>query len=299
MQELVSVNSVISKPQDAKISVYDRGFLFGDAIYEVTRSYGKVFFMIEEHIARLRRSAESIQLDLGKTDQQIIEEMYALAKEGGEEDVYIRLQVSRGTCAFKQVSIKPQNTSSANYVMYLHKLKNWDSKYYEQGISLGICKTLRNSKDAMDPNIKSGNYLNNILGLLETDEDFDDCIMLTKEGMVAEGSTFNVFMVKDNVIYTQPDDFDILQGITRKILLELCETHNLQLEKRVFSVEELLKADEVFVSSSTKEVMPVIKIGKNSYQAGGGEISKRLAGLYKDYVKDYCAKAKKDHPIDF
>lgn len=299
MQELVSVNSVITKPEEAKISVYDRGFLFGDAIYEVTRSYGKVFFTIEEHIARLRRSAESIDLDLGKTDDQIIAEMYDLAKQGGEEDVYIRLQVSRGTCAFQQVSIKPNNTSSANYVMYLHKLKNWDPKYYEQGISLGVTKTLRNSKKAMDPNIKSGNYLNNILGLLETEENYDDCIMLTKEGLVAEGSTFNVFMVKDGTIYTQPDDFDILQGITRRIILELCDANGLTVQKRPFSFEELLQADEVFVSSSTKEVMPVLKIAKQNFPAGGGDISRRLASLYKEYVKDYCEKAMKEHPIDF
>ncbi|MEC9284029.1 MAG: aminotransferase class IV [Bdellovibrionota bacterium] len=299
MQELVSVNSVISKPEEAKISVYDRGFLFGDAIYEVTRSYGKVFFTIEEHIARLRRSAEAINLDLGKSDQKIIEEMYALAKEGGEEDVYIRLQVSRGNCAFQQVSIKPKNTSAANYVMYLHKLKNWEPKYYEKGISLGVAETLRNNKKAMDPNIKSGNYLNNILGLLETEGQYDDCILLTKEGLVAEGSTFNVFMVKDKTVYTQPDDFDILQGITRKIILELCESNQIKLQKKAFSIEELLQADEVFVSSSTKEVMPVLKIGKQNFQEGGGEITKRLASLYKDYVIKYCEKAAKDHPIDF
>lgn len=297
MIDLVSVNGKICSPKDAVISVYDRGFLFGDAIYEVTRTYGKAMFAVEPHIARLRRSADAISLDLGKSDDEIIQEMYALIAESKEENIYIRVQVSRGTCALEQVSLKPGNTTKPNYVMYLHKLKMWDDIFYSRGIRLAVSETIRNSKTAMDPNIKSGNYLNNILGVLNSKEAADDSIMLDDTGTVTEGSTFNVFMIKDGKLITPPNDANILQGITRGIILNLAGELEIPVEHRKFTLEEMQNAEECIASSATKEVMPIHSVGGKVITDGPGPVTKRLMDAYTKYVENYCDNAMKEHPI--
>lgn len=297
MIDLVSVNGKICSPKDAVISVYDRGFLFGDAIYEVTRTYGKVMFGVEAHIARLRRSAEAIHLDLGKTDDQIIADMYQLISESKEENIYIRVQVSRGNCALEQVSLKPGNTGDPNYVMYLHKLKMWDEIFYSRGIRLAVSDTRRNSKNAMDPNIKSGNYLNNILGVINSKEEADDSIMLDDTGAVTEGSTFNVFMVKAGELITPPNDANILQGITRSIILQLADELGIKVVHRRFNLDEMLTADEAIASSATKEVMPIHSINSKVITDGSGPLTATLMKAYTQYVENYCSKALKDHPI--
>lgn len=297
MLELVSINGTITKPEEAKISVYDRGFLFGDAIYEVTRSYGKILFAVEDHIARLRRSAEAIGMDLMKSDQEIIREMYDLTKEAKEENIYIRIQVSRGNCAFEQVSLKPSNTSKPNYVMYLHELKNWSPEFYTRGIRLASSRIHRNPKTAMDPNIKSGNYLNNILGILAKKQEADDCILLNPDGSVTEGSTFNVFMVKEGVIHTQEDSANILQGITRHKILELASELNIPVQYNNFHWNDFVACDEAFCSSATKEVMPIHSLDGNIVTSGPGPVTKKLMDAYTKHIESYCEKSKGVHPL--
>ncbi|MFK8138068.1 MAG: aminotransferase class IV [Bdellovibrionales bacterium] len=299
MKELVSVNGLISAPQDAMVSVYDRGFLFGDAIYEVTRTYGDVLFGLEPHIDRLFRSADSIGMDIGRTKEELIEEMYELVAEGGESDIYIRVQVSRGTCAFEQVSLKPKNTGPANIVMYLHKLQAWDPIYYSRGIRLSSSSIIRNSKSAMDPNIKSGNYLNNILSLLNSTEnsDFDDVILLNSDNKITEGTTFNIFMVKDSKVITNSDDSDILQGITRSIVFDCIRKEGMDLEIKDFNLQDLKSADEAFITSSTKEVMPVFSVDGKNIANSPGALTLQLAKSYSSYVESYCKKALVEHPI--
>lgn len=297
MHSLVSVNGVVSAPEEAKISVYDRGFLFGDAVYEVTRSYDGILFAAEEHLARLRRSAEAIGLDLGKTDLQILAEMYQLAAMLKSSPIYIRLQVSRGSCAPTQVSIKPSNSTVANYVYYLHPLKDWPAELYTNGIRLGVSQHLRNDKRALDPNIKSGNYLNNILGLLDTAEYFDDCIFLNSRQEITEGSTFNLFLVKDGCVITPPDALDLLQGITRQIVISLCKKMGVEVIHKSFGLEDVALADEVFITSSTKEIMPVASVGTILKSPTQPKITMSLATAYKDYVRQYCDKVRGIHPI--
>lgn len=297
MSDLVSVNGRISSPEEAVISVYDRGFLFGDAVYEVTRSYGKVLFALEAHIERLENSANSIGMELGASRDQIIRDMYALTEKARFENAYIRIQVSRGNCAFQQVSLKPSNTGSVNTVMYLHQLQDWDPKYYQEGISLATTAVTRNLKSAMDPNIKSGNYLNNILGLVKMSEAADDCILLNEDGSVTEGSTFNVLMVKEGKVVSPPDSANILKGITRNIVFKLCEELGIEVEQRFFSLDEILTADEVFTTSATKEVMPVGRINQQNYQNVPGPVTATLMKAYKDYVREYCKEAEGVHPI--
>lgn len=297
MKGLVSINGKVYAPEEAKISVYDRGFLFGDAVYEVTRSYGRVFFALEDHLDRLFHSARGIDLELEKTKEEFIEDFYKLFKQVEEENIYIRLQISRGEVAKEQISLDPKNTTAPNMIMYLHKLKKYPKELFENGIDLVTTEYLRNSKRALDPNIKSGNYLNNIMGFMKANKSQAmDTIFLNKEGNVTEGTTFNVFMVKDGVILTSPHDYDILQGITRKIVLKLIEENGLKLELRGFSVEEMMEADEAFITSSTKEVLAVRNLNGRSIKTVNGSVTKQLAQAYKQFVIDYCTWAKDNHP---
>lgn len=296
MNGLVSINGKLCSPEEAMISVYDRGFLFGDGIYEVTRSYGKILFGLEQHIDRLYRSANGLSLEIGITKEELIKSMYELCKKADEDDIYIRLQISRGNCAFEQISLKPSNTGPANIVMYLHKLIPWKEELYKSGIDLSTSPIIRNTKNALDPNIKSGNYLNNILAILHANHSASDVIMLNQDGMIVEGTTFNIFIIKDNCIYTQPDESDILHGITRTLILNIAENLQIPVKKELFNVKQLIDADEVFVSSSTKEVMSVKSLDGIEMKNNLGPITKQLMSSYKELVNEYLEKAKNIHP---
>ncbi len=295
---LVSVNGLITKPEDAVISVYDRGFLFGDAVYEVTRSYGKVLFSLEAHIDRLYRSAEAIMLNIGISKDDFTKQVYEFYKKENNDDIYIRIQISRGNVKKEQISLFPENHGHANVVMYLHPLKPFDPTLYTEGQKLVHAGNLRNSKKSLDPNIKSGNYLNNIMALLNVDkEKYSDSFLLDEEGFVTEGTTFNIFYVKNGVVYTSPDDSDILLGITRNILLEESVKKGITIKKRNFTLDDLYSADEVFTTSSTKEVMPVSFVDDKKIASGQpGKITNELMVIYKEHISSYLKWAKTTHP---
>ncbi|MCB0348537.1 MAG: aminotransferase class IV [Bdellovibrionales bacterium] len=295
---LVYVNGVVTKPEDAMISVYDRGFLFGDAIYEVTRSYGKILFSLEAHIDRLYRSADAIQLNIGIPKDAFIKQVYDFYKKENNDDIYVRIQISRGNVKKEQISLFPENFDQANVVMYLHPLKPFNQALYTEGQRLVHAGNFRNPKKSLDPNIKSGNYLNNIIALLNIDkEKYSDSFLLNDEGFVTEGTTFNIFYVKDGVVVTSPDESDILLGITRNILLEESGKQGITIVKKNFTLEDLYSADEVFTTSSTKEVMPVSYVDDQKIASGmPGEITKKLSAIYKENIKKYLDWATINHP---
>jgi branched-chain amino acid aminotransferase len=295
---LVYVNGKISRPEDAMISVYDRGFLFGDAIYEVTRSYGKILFALEPHVDRLYRSADAIQLDIGMPKSRMIDEIYSLYKKENADDIYIRIQISRGNVKKEQISLMPENYDHANVVMYLHPLKPFAANLYTEGQKLVHASNFRNPKNALDPNIKSGNYLNNIIALLNVDKSrYSDSFLLNENGYVTEGTTYNIFYIKDGLVYTSPDDSDILLGITRQILFDQASKQGIHIKKQNFTLQDLYTADEVFTTSSTKEVMPVSHVDDKKIANGEpGKVTKKLATIYKEYIQTYLTWANKHHP---
>lgn len=295
---LVYVNGLVTQPEDAVISVYDRGFLFGDAVYEVTRSYGKILFSLEAHIDRLYRSAEAIMLNIGINKDDFLKQIYEFYKKENNNDMYIRIQVSRGNVKKEQISLFPENHGQANVVMYLHPLKPFNPTLYTEGQKLIHAGNLRNSKKSLDPNIKSGNYLNNIIALLNIDkEKYSDSFLLNEQGHVTEGTTFNIFYVKDSVVYTSPDDSDILLGITRSILLEESAKQGIVIKKKNFTLDDLYNADEVFTTSSTKEVMPVSFIDDKKIASGlPGKVTNKLIAIYKEQIASYLKWAETTHP---
>lgn len=294
MKELVSINRILSVPQEAKVSVFDRGFLYGDAIYEVTRSYGKILFQLEPHIDRLYRSAAALGMDLGMTKSDMIEEIYWVHRQAQGENAYMRIQISRGG---GPIGLDPALSNGTTRVIYLKPLPERNMSHINHGVDVVMTDVLRNNKRTVDPNIKSGNYLNNILAIVHSQgKTAQEWIMTDQRGYVTEGTTSNIWFVKDGVLVGVPDDSDILFGITRMLVREIAKTLRLPLEERFFKPEELFSADEVFLTSSTREVMPVKSIDGKPVKTAPGVITKRLLDDYQRVIKEYCASAEARHP---
>lgn len=294
MIELVAVNGEIFKPSEAKITVFDRGFLYGDAIYEVTRSYNRIFNQIEPHIERLYRSAQWIDMDLGCTPQQMIEHIYNIYKKVNCDDVYMRIQISRGDGAIGMSKSLPKKPNEVIIIYPFHQI---DKRYYEQGAKIFVTERLRNSKKALDPNIKSGNYLNNVLAYIEGEkEGAFETFMVNSLGNITEGTTSNIFMIKGKSLITPPANYDILVGITRTIVMELGESLGLKVEEKGFDLKALQGADEIFLTSSTREIVPISNVNGKTFQVGKFEQTRKLIDEYKAYTNRYLEKAKKEHP---
>ena len=289
--ELVSVNGEVSSPKDAKISVFDRGFLFGDGVYEVARSYGYILFALEEHIERLFNSASRIGLDIGKSPEEIKEEIYRVYKLAKQPDMYVRIIITRGEV--DQINIDPSHPSKCNTVIYVKELGKSDPANYSDGVDIVTASVFRNPKKSLDPNIKSGNYLNNVMAIGEAKaKKAYDALMINSQGYVTEGPTWNIVIVKNGTYITPPDDSDILLGITRKILRKICNQNKLKWEERNFTPDDVKAADEAFSTGSVKEIMAIrsldgVKIGSGKV----GEATRKLSALYKEYIADYI----KDH----
>ncbi len=293
-ESMTNVDGVVTRTADARIPVMDRGFLYGDSIYEVFRTYGGVPLFFDEHWARFENSAELIHLAPGLTSEQMTEEIRqtiqtANAAERGR-DVYVRYTVTRGE---GPVDLFPSPGLATRYVIIVKELHDWRSEFYESGVRLAISQTRRNPINALDPNIKGGNYLNNVLGVIEARElGADDCIMLNESGLVTESSNSNVFFVLDGELVTPAETAGHLRGLTKAAVEEACGAHDLQTLSRDIPVDVLAATTECFITSATREVMPVrsLRLGdgrKLSYPQGGGAVTRRVMGYYKDFVSDH------------
>lgn len=290
----VFVNGKIFDPQDAKVSVFDRGFLFGDAVYEVARSYGRVFFELEPHISRMFNSAELLSLDLQQSEEDYIRDIYKAYQQIPLNDIYMRIQITRGEGT---IGLNMANANKPNVIIYFRNLDKLDPVWYSEGVSIVTTTRMRNPKKALDPNIKSGNYLNNVLAYMDAVKiKAFESIMVNAQGLVTEGTTTNIFSVKNGVLITPPVDFDILQGITRRLVLNLAKNLKIPVREVGVTPSELENADEVFLTSSTREVLPVHWVnGKEIGTPGMGPVTKSLADAYKDFVRQYVKQAEEKY----
>ncbi|MFB3089431.1 MAG: aminotransferase class IV [Acidiferrobacterales bacterium] len=299
-ESMANVDGVISRIADAQIPVMDRGFLYGDSIYEVFRTYGGVPLFYDEHWARFENSASLIHMQLGLTKKQMTQEirqtvLMTNAAERGR-DVYVRYIMTRGE---GPVDLYPNPELVARYVIIVDELRDWRADFYSHGVRLAIPEVLRNPSSALDPNIKGGNYLNNILGIIQARAlGADDCVMLNDAGLVTESSNSNVFFVIDDKIVTPAETAGNLRGLTKVAVLEACREQGVPTKERDIAVDELVEATECFITSATREVMPVIGLrlldGKQlDFPEGGGRQTRRVAECYKArlqaYVDDHAA----------
>lgn len=301
-KEIVVINGEVSSPENAKISVFDRGFLFGDAVYEVTRSYGRVLFQLEAHVERLFASASRLGMDLGKSQSEVCANIYKYVNLTDQDNVYMRVQVSRG---HGPIGMDPSLVSSPNWVVYVKPLAPHKENLYSEGCAVVLSGVKRNDKRALDPNIKSGNYLNNVLAYTDGKErfgklasklslkpsDLQEVLMVDANGFINEGCTSNVFMVKSGKLITPPDSADILKGITRRIIFDLSLSAGISVEKRPIDPSEIEAADEAFLSSATREVMPIRSIDATLLRSAPGPVTKLLLKNYREFIAEYCRKA--------
>jgi branched-chain amino acid aminotransferase len=290
------VDGVVSPLDEARIPVTDRGFLYGDSIYEVFRTYRGVPLFFDEHWHRFENSARLIHLDLGDVRSELTRDIKAATAASGApelgKDVYVRYIVTRGE---GPIDLLPRRGLPVRRVVIVKAVPQWNPDHYSKGATLAIVPTRRNAHDALDPNIKGGNYLNNVLGVIEADlAGADDCLMLNEAGLITEASNSNVFFVIDGVLVTPSQTAANLRGLTKAAIHAVCESNGIAAKETEIAPDDAMRATECFQSSATREVMPVVSIrGENGaireFPAGGGEVTRRVASLYRAAVDDYVA----------
>ncbi len=267
-------------PEDeAKVSVFDHGLLYGDGIFEGIRAYNGKIFKCKEHIDRLYRSAELLEFEIDITKEQFIQDVQETVKSSGYKDAYIRITVS--VQAYIDLST-PEYT--INRVIIILDDDVIPEEKYQKGIHLVEVKRRRTPEAALPMRAKTLNYLNNILALKEAHKNGgDDCVLLNIDGYVSEGSAANIFFVKDGVLTTPHPDAGLLVGITRNTILDLAPSLGLETKESLFGIEELLSADEVFLTGTAYEIMPVRKVYGTDFKAPG-DYTAKLMKLYQETV---------------
>ena len=283
---LVNVNGEILKAGQAKVSVFDRGFLYGDSLYEVIRSYNGKFLYLDQHLQRLEKSAELCQMTLGQTIQTYHDDIYRTFKAfralpgQAKTEAYCRLIVTRGVgkIGFGLNCIE----TPTQYSIIMQPIDVPPDEQYRKGLRMKISDRLRNNPKALDPAMKSGNYLNSLLAYLDASAaDFDDALLCNADGHLTEGTTFNIFYVRRGIIATPPLDVGILDGITRQHVVGLARKLKIEVREVRFPKEYLYEAEEVFLSSSIKEVMAITQVDNRKIGNGKpGPITLKLRKAY-------------------
>jgi branched-chain amino acid aminotransferase len=292
MQALANVNGKITPLKDAQISVLDRGFLFGDSIYEVVRTYQGRPFFLEEHTDRLENSARLAKMKMSQSRSFLHDEIKrTVAAAEAKEDVFIRYTITRGVGV---IDLDPNTIKETGFVIFVKEIPPWNPQFYSRGMRLAVPRTRRNSPLSLDPNIKSGNYMNNIIAVAEAKElGADDALILSIDDKLTECSNSNILFVLDGKVVSPLHDpkssTGNLRGLTKRIVNEICQEFNIPYGELPLKEADLSKASECFVTSATREVMPVREIkwsnGKiQSFPEGGGEITRKLKSSYADYV---------------
>ncbi|MDC1142065.1 aminotransferase class IV [Planctomycetota bacterium] len=280
----ININGEFVDQADAKISVLDHGFLFGDSIYEVVRTVGGKLFAAKEHLKRLHTSAQSLGLTLQRDDDWICDQWRAMHTKAGHDESYLRMIVTRGEGV---LDLHPQSCTTQNYIGIAKPLNKWPDNYYAHGCKIILANVRRNPKQATDPAIKSGNYLNNVMALMEArKQDAAEAVMLNLDGFVTEATTSNVFMVRDGVVHTPALSEGLLEGVTRGFILGVCKRLDIEVSEGTITGDELMSADEVFITSTTRDVMPVSLIGTTKIKRMLGPVTVKISNAYHEVLTD-------------
>jgi branched-chain amino acid aminotransferase len=288
----IYLNGKIVASKEAVVSVFDHGFLYGDGIYETMRAYDGVVFRLDQHIKRLFRSASLIGLSIPFDIDQVKIAIYETLIANALRKAYIRLTVSRGR---GPIGLDPDLCVEPTVVIVAQELKEYPGAFYKNGINLIISETRRNIKEAIDPRIKSLNFLNNVLAKIEAKKKGAyEAIMLNVNGHLAEGTISNIFFYKDNVLCTPSPECGILDGITRGIVIELALREGIRVKEGQFTRKDIYSAREAFLTNTSMEVMPVSKIDDQTYAVDN--IAKLLRGIYREEVNAYISDVKAEGP---
>ncbi|MGG1312390.1 branched-chain-amino-acid transaminase [Cohnella laeviribosi] len=282
-EQWIYLNGQFVAKEDAKVSVYDHGFLYGDGIFEGIRIYDGNIFRCKEHLDRLYDSAKSIMLEIPLSYAEMQEALIETVRKNDMRNGYIRLVVSRGP---GNLGLDPLRCPKAWVIIIVEQLSIYPEEAYREGLRSVSVSPRRNLPDALNPKIKSLNYLNNILVKIQSNlAGVGEAIMLNSQGYVAEGSSDNIFIVKRGTVYTPPCYVGALEGITRGAIMELCGKLGYPLKEEPFTLHDVYTADEVFFTGTAAEVIAVREVDGRVIGAGkAGPITTHLLQEFRKIV---------------
>ena len=270
--------------RQARVSVFDHGLLYGDGIFEGIRAYNGRVFRLKEHIDRLFCSAKAILLTLPMSHAGIMKAVVETCRRNKLRDGYVRLVVTRGVGT---LGLNPNRCKNPSVIIIADKIQLYPPALYERGMEIITVPTVRNLHSALNPAIKSLNYLNNILAKIEANNaGCEEAIMLNAEGFVAECTGDNIFIVKNGQLQTPPLSAGALYGITRQVVIELASEIGASVAEPELTRYDVFNADECFLTGTGAEIVPVVKVDGRVIGAGKpGPLTKRLVGKYHTLTK--------------
>ena len=285
MPKLIYLNNKLVPEEQAVVSVFDHGLLYGDGIFEGLRIYNKKVFLLKDHIDRLYESAKAIRLTIPMSPEEMIKATNETVAANDLTDGYIRLVVTRGAGG---LGLDIRRTSNPQVIIIADQIKMYPAEMYENGMEIVTASTIRNHPQALSPRVKSLNYLNNILAKIEaTDQGKEEAIMMNHKGEVAECTGDNIFLVKNGKLTTPSKDAGILEGITRNAVIHLAKKADISVEEVTMTRHDVYVADECFLTGSAAEVIPVTKVDGRVIGSGKpGPVTHKLLELFRKYVRE-------------
>lgn len=281
----ICLNGNFVTKENAVISVYDHGFLYGDGVFEGIRVYDGNIFRLDEHLKRLYNSAHSILIKLPYTKEELTELIAETIRLNELSSAYIRLVVSRGV---GNLGLDPRNCSAPQVIIIAEPLSLFPKALYESGIEIASVASRRSRSDILNPQVKSLNYLNNILVKIEANlAGVHEALMLNDQGYVAEGSADNVFIINGNTITTPPSYLGALEGVTRNTIIDLARELGFEVKETPFTRHDVYVAGEVFLTGTAVEVISVVKVdGRQISDGTPGTQTQRLLEAFRKKVKE-------------
>lgn len=280
----IYISGKLYDKEDAKISVYDHGLLYGDGVFEGMRVYSGKVFRLPEHLERLWNSAKAIWLEIPMTPQALAQAVNETVKVNGIDDGYVRLVVTRGAGT---LGLDPNRCSNPQVIVIADTITLYPREYYEQGLHIVTVSTIRNHPAALSPRIKSLNYLNNILAKIEgLQAGCVEALMLNQKGEVSECTGDNIFVVRKGELLTPSVEAGILEGITRAVVIELAREMKIPVRETPLTKHDVYIADECFLTGSAAEIVPVTKVDSRKIGEGvPGPITLRLLDRFHEVTR--------------
>lgn len=281
------INQVIKPAHEAAISVFDHGLLYGDGVFEGLRFYHGKTFMLEAHLQRLESSARSIGLDLPYSLDQIAKAIAQLIGHYHRDSGYLRLVVTRGVGS---LGIDPRKCASPSLFIIANELSVMHVSDLDRGVSLHVAQTRRSPAECLNPQIKSLNYLNNILARIEANKvGMDEALMLNLDGYVCEGSVDNIFVVSGGVLKTPLLSDGLLEGITRSVIIDIAADLGIPCEETSLLVSDLCAAEECFLTGTGAELVPVRKIDEHEFSTPLSPMIPLIMAAFEERIANYCS----------
>jgi branched-chain amino acid aminotransferase len=286
MATLVMIDGRILDPEDAKVSVFDRGFLYGDAVFETIRTYGGVPFALDRHLERLSASAARVYIELPIPLETLRGEVAKVVEAAGNAEAFIRIMITRGSG--ETLGLDPGVAKNSMYVVIVMQLEPPPPSFYAQGIKTVTYRTQRFADETDATGAKLVNYLISVLAMREARKaSAAEALIVDREGQVLEGSTSNVFLLEGSRLVTPPASAGILLGITRHYVFEIARDAGLTVEEETISVERLSRAEEVVITSSIREIVPVVAVDGKAIGSGA------VGPVARDLLRRFREKARK------